>query len=84
MLLKNWANYIPKKITMGFNLCVVPTIEKIKEELEQVGLEKFINKYRKCDSLAGSSESIDFLEKKQKEWRKTNLDGGPKVEFPNL
>lgn len=69
---------------MGFNQCFLPTIEKITEEFERVGLEQFVNKYRKYDSLAGSSESMDFLEQKQREWRRTNLDGGPKVEFPNL
>lgn len=69
---------------MGFNQCFLPTIETITEEFERVGLEQFVSRYRKYDSLAGSSESMDFLEQKQKEWRKTNLDGGPKVEFPNL
>jgi hypothetical protein len=54
------------------------------EQFERVGLEKFVSRYRKYDSLAGSSESMDFLEQKQKEWRKTNLDGGRRVEFPNL
>ena len=69
---------------MGFNQCYLPTIEKITEEFEQSGLEQFVNRYRKYDSLVGSSESMDFLEQKQKEWRKINSDGGPKVEFPNL
>jgi hypothetical protein len=69
---------------MGFNQCYLPTIEKIIQEFEQSGLEQFVNRYRKYDSLVGSSESMDFLEQKQKEWRKTNSDGGQKVGRANL
>jgi hypothetical protein len=69
---------------MGFNQCYLPTIEKMIKEFERVGLEKFVSRYRKYDSLTGSSESMDYLEQKQKQWRKINLDGGPKVDQTDL
>ena len=49
---------------MGFNNCYVPDIDKLKEYSESVDLETFVNRFRKYDCWTGSSESLDFLEKK--------------------
>ena len=49
---------------MGFNNCYLPDIDKLKEYSESVDLETFVNRFRKYDCWTGSSESLDFLEKK--------------------
>ena len=49
---------------MGFNNCYVPDIDKLREYSESVDLETFVNRFRKYDCWTGSSESLDFLEKK--------------------
>jgi hypothetical protein len=49
---------------MGFNNCYLPDIDKLKEYFDSVDLETFVNRFRKYDAWTGSSESMDFLEKK--------------------
>ena len=49
---------------MGFNNCYPPDIDKLKEYFDSVDLETFVNRFRKYDAWTGSSESMDFLEKK--------------------
>lgn len=58
---------------MGFNQCYLKNINDLKSELDSVGLETFIKRYRKYDSLSGSSESFQFLEQKIKEYE-NNID----------
>ena len=52
---------------MGFNQCYLRSVKDLESELEYNGLELFVNRYRKYDSLTGSSESFAFLEQKIKE-----------------
>ena len=58
---------------MGFNQCYLKNINDLKSELDSVGLETFIKRYKKYDSLSGSSESFQFLEQKIKEYE-NNID----------
>lgn len=61
---------------MGFNQCFIRSVEDLESELKSNGLESFVKRYEKYDSLTGSSESMDFLEQKIKEYEsiKNNLD----------
>lgn len=65
---------------MGFNHCYISTIENLQKELDNVGLEVFVKRYQKYECLTGESESMLFLEQKQKLWHTINLDGGQKEE----
>lgn len=49
---------------MGFNQCFLRNVEELQSEFESVGLESFVKRYQKYDSLTGSSESFEFLESK--------------------
>jgi hypothetical protein len=53
---------------MGFNHCYLSTPENLQIELDNVGLETFVKRYRKYDALTGPSESFRFLEEKIKEY----------------
>jgi hypothetical protein len=53
---------------MGFNQCYLRSVEDLKSECESNGLELFVKRYTKYDSLTGSSESFQFLEQKIKEY----------------
>ena len=53
---------------MGFNNCYLPDFDKLKEYFDSVDLETFVNRFRKYDCWTGSSESMDFLEQKVKEY----------------
>jgi hypothetical protein len=64
---------------MGFNNCYISTIENLQKELDNVGLEVFVNGYQKYECLTGPSESMNFIEDKVKLWHTINLDGGQTV-----
>lgn len=49
---------------MGFNQCYLRDVKQLESELASVGLETFVKRYSKYDSLSGSSESMNFLESK--------------------
>lgn len=53
---------------MGFNHCYLSSVENLQNELNNVGLEKFINSYRKYDALTGPSECFRFIEEKIEEY----------------
>jgi predicted nucleotidyltransferase len=53
---------------MGFNQCYLRDVKDLESEVESDGLELFVKRYRKYDSLTGSSESFQFLEQKIKEY----------------
>ena len=53
---------------MGFNHCYISSIENLQLELDMVGLETFVKRYRKYDAITGPSESFRFLEEKIKEY----------------
>jgi hypothetical protein len=63
---------------VGFNQCYISTIENLQKELDNVGLEIFVNRYQKYECLTGTSESMNFIEDKVKLWHTINLDGGQK------
>lgn len=53
---------------MGFNQCYLRNVEDLNEEFNKNGLESFVKRYEKYDSLTGSSESFEFLESKIKQY----------------
>ena len=53
---------------MGFNQCYVPELNELIELYNKIGLENLIKRYRKYDSYTGSSDSMQFLETKFKEY----------------
>jgi hypothetical protein len=53
---------------MGFNQCYLRGVNDLESELNSIGLELFVKRYGKYDSLTGSSESFEFLEEKIKEY----------------
>ena len=53
---------------MGFNQCYISSIENLQLELNNVGLETFVKRYRKYECITGPSESFKFLEEKIKEY----------------
>jgi len=53
---------------MGFNHCYFSSLENLQSEYDNVGLERFVKRYRKYDALTGPSECFRFLEEKQKEY----------------
>ena len=60
---------------MGFNQCYLRNVKDLESELESNGLELFVKRYRKYDSITGSSESFQFLEQKIKEYENNeNID----------
>jgi hypothetical protein len=46
---------------MGFNKCFLPPIETMKNDILINGLEQFIKKYGKYDSIIGETDRMDFL-----------------------
>lgn len=68
---------------MGFNQCYVGNVLQIQKELDEYGLKEFVRRYSKYDSISGDSESIDFIEKRIKQWHTINSDGGQKVDQTN-
>lgn len=53
---------------MGFNVCYLPDYDDMIKYYNSVSLEVFVNRYRKYDCWNGSSESMEFLESKVKEY----------------
>jgi hypothetical protein len=53
---------------MGFNQCYISSIETLQLELNNVGLETFVKRYRKYECITGPSECFGFLEEKIKEY----------------
>jgi len=53
---------------MGFNKCYLPSIENMEEEIERDGLELFVKRYGRYDSISGDSDRMKFLEDKAKEY----------------
>jgi len=56
---------------MGFNQCYLRNVENLSEEFNRNGLESFLKRYKKYDSLTGSTESFDFLESKTKQYEES-------------
>jgi hypothetical protein len=53
---------------MGFNQCYLRDVKDLESELKSDGLDTFVKRYRKYDSITGSSESFEFLEAKIMEY----------------
>ena len=53
---------------MGFNNCYLPEYDELIEYYNSVSLERFVQRFRKYDCWTGSSESMNFLESKVKEY----------------
>jgi len=59
---------------MGFNQCYISSVENLQLELNNVGLETFVKRYRKYECITGPSESFRFLEEKIKEYEEVIND----------
>lgn len=53
---------------MGFNKCILPSIETMQSEIDRNGLAEFVRIYTKYDSIMGESDRMEFLENKIKEY----------------
>ncbi len=53
---------------MGFNSCILPSIERMEEEIDSNGLDVFVKLYSKYDSISGETDRVEFLEMKMKEY----------------
>jgi hypothetical protein len=53
---------------MGFNKCILPSIESMQFEIDRDGLELFVKRYCRYDSIMGESDRMEFLESKVKEY----------------
>ena len=53
---------------MGFNKCILPSIQCMEEEIERDGLELFVKRYCRYESIMGESDRMKFLEDKVKEY----------------
>lgn len=53
---------------MGFNKCILPSVETMQEEINRDGLESFVIHYGKYDSIMGESDRMRFLETKIEEY----------------
>ena len=47
---------------MSFNKRHVPSVEVLKEQLKEMGMDSFLDRYTKPDALIGSRESLDFVD----------------------
>ena len=59
---------------MGFNHCYLSNVDNLQNELNNVGLEKFIKTYRSYDALTGPGECFRFIEQKIEEYEKLIAD----------
>jgi hypothetical protein len=60
---------------MGFNKCYVQPLDAVKQQFEELGLEKFKELYRKRDTFIGPEDAVDFiLEKLQQKSSDTNQE----------
>ncbi len=53
---------------MGFNGCILPSIESMQKEIDRDGLESFVKRYGRYDSIMGETDRMRFLESKVKEY----------------
>jgi hypothetical protein len=47
---------------MSFHKRHVPSVEVLKEQLKEMGMNSFLDRYTKPDALIGSQESLDFID----------------------
>lgn len=53
---------------MSFHKRHVPEVDVLKEQLDNHGIEAFMDLYTKPDALVGSRESIDFVDNAIKQY----------------
>jgi hypothetical protein len=59
---------------MGFNKCILPSIETMQMEIDRDGLESFVKRYGRYDSIMGDSDRVSFLEEKVEDYTKIKND----------
>lgn len=52
---------------MGFNGCILPSVESMKEHIKRDGIESFVKHYERYDSIMGDTDRMEFLEEKIEE-----------------
>jgi hypothetical protein len=53
---------------MGYHHCHIPDLEVLKKQFSEMGLEKFVHRYKNCQTLIGDTDANTFLESKISEW----------------
>ncbi len=69
---------------MGFNQCYISSVENLQIELNNIGLESFVRRYKKYECITGPSESFRFLEEKIKEYEKVINDINDNININKL
>jgi hypothetical protein len=59
---------------MGFNKCIVPSIDYLHTVILQDGIDAVIKRYKKCDCYIGDSNAINLLENLIKKNQELNPD----------
>ena len=47
---------------MGFNKCILPDIDRLRDMVFDYGLEMVAKRYKSYDAYIGSEESLTYLE----------------------
>jgi hypothetical protein len=47
---------------MGYHHCHIPDLETLMKQYDALGLERFVARYTKYESLIGDSEGIRYIE----------------------
>jgi hypothetical protein len=48
---------------MGYHHCHIPDLKTLMEQYDVLGLERFVVRYTKYESLIGDSEAIRYIER---------------------
>ena len=57
---------------MGYNKCILPSIIIMEAEIKTIGLETFVKRMQKYESIMGETDRMQFLESKIKEFYEQN------------
>lgn len=69
---------------MGYHHSHLPDYKTLVEQFERLGLNRFIKLYSKSEGIIGESDSVKFLQQKQKLWHLiTSTVGGQKEDQTN-
>ena len=54
---------------MGYHHCHIPPLEVLIKQFTLIGIQKFVDKYSRCEYLIGDSDAVRFIEEKISEWK---------------
>lgn len=47
---------------MGYHHCHIPDLNTLVTQLREWGVDKFVTKYKKCQTLIGDNDAVRFIE----------------------